>query len=413
MRRPPSALSIAFVALLAATVRGGGEWPRFRGPDGAGVSDATTIPVEWTAEDYNWRVELPGSGHSSPVVWGSRIFLTCADEKTARRIVCCLRADDGKLLWKREYPSKPYRQHHFNHYASASPAADKRRVYVTWTTPDEVTLLALSHDGPEVWRRHLGTFAATHGSGSSPIVFDDLVILANDQKGDGASIIAVDSTTGKTRWAHPRNNSRAAYGTPCIYRPADGPPEIIVASTSHGIAGLDPPTGRLRWEQRGIFPQRCVGSPAVARGLIVATCGVGGRGVVAVAVRPGSQSKKLPPKVAYRVERPVPYVPTPIARGDLLFLWSDQGVVTCLRGATGQRLWQRKVGGNFFGSPVRVGGRLYCISKKGNVVVLAAAEEFKALGRNPLGEGSCATPAIAGGRMYLRTLTHLISVGGK
>jgi len=148
----------------------------------------------------------------------------------------------------------------------------------------------------------------------------------------------------------------------------------------------------------------------VASGLVIGTCGVGSRGTRVVAVRPGASRK---PDVVYSVTKDAPYVPVPLAKGELLFLWSDRGTVTCLRAATGEQVWQERLGANFFGSPVCVSDRLYCISKKGQVYVLAAAAEYKRLAVNPLGEGSFATPAVAGGRMYLRTFSHLISIGGR
>ncbi|NQT52260.1 PQQ-binding-like beta-propeller repeat protein [bacterium] len=409
----PHRLVVAAVLAAAALSRANAaEWPRFRGPDGAGISDAKTIPVQWTEKDYNWKVELPGSGHSSPVLWGRRVFLTCADAKSAARIVCALDADSGQRLWTREFPSKPYRQHQFNSYASASPAADAERVYVAWTTPDEVTLLAFSHEGKTAWRRTLGTFAAMHGSGSSPVVFGSLVVLAIDQKGSQAAIVAVDRRTGETRWTVPRNNRLAAYGTPTVYRPAAGPPQLLFTSSSQGITSVDPATGKVVWEVRGVFPHRCASSPVVAGGVVFGTAGIGGRGRSSAAVRPASPDGAAPAKVAWKLEGNIPYVPTAVAHGDLLFVWTDQGVVMCLRAATGEQVWQQKVGANFFGSPVRVGDRLYCISMKGDVFVLAASDTYKLLARNRLGERSYATPAVAHGRLYLRTCTHLISVGG-
>jgi len=407
---------VVLVVLVAASgAFAGGEWTRFRGPDGAGISPPANLPVKWTDKDYNWKVELPGTGYSSPVLWGDRIFLTCANEKTAKRTVCGLRAGDGKLLWRRDYESKPYRHHRNNSFASSSAAVDADRVYLSWTTPNEVTLLALDHDGKDVWRRNLGAFKAMHGSGTSPIVMGDVVVLANDQAG-GSFLIGVDCKTGKTRWKLDRRTGRASYITPCVYRPDGGPAELIFASSAHGITSIDPGTGKVNWEVAGVFPssQRCVGSPVVASGLIVATCGTGGSGKAGVAVRPGSAGGKTPAKVAWRLSRPIPYTVTALAKGDLLFLLTDHGDVICLRGATGKRLWQERVAdGGFFGSPICVGNRLYVISKEGRVVVLAAADKYRLLGKTSLGERSYSTPAVAGGVMYLRTWTHLMSLGAK
>jgi outer membrane protein assembly factor BamB len=151
----------------------------------------------------------------------------------------------------------------------------------------------------------------------------------------------------------------------------------------------------------------------VASGLVIGTCGSGGGGNYLVAVKPGGSGDVSNSHVAYKLTKVMPYVPTPITNGDLLFLWGDKGVVTCVNAPTGETVWAERVGGNFFGSPIRVEDRLYCLSADGDCVVLTATSQFKVLARNPLGEGSHSTPTVAGGRLYLRTFSHLISIGGK
>ena len=159
-----------------------GAWNRFRGPNGSGVSQAKTVPVRWTQDDYNWRIELPGHGHSSPVVWGDRIFLTCCDPSTALRTLLCVDAPTGDTLWKLDEPSTTYSQHRDNSYATATPTVDSDGVVVTWSTPEAVMLLAVDLQGRELWRRNLGPLVSLQGSGSSPILHQDLVVLINDQE---------------------------------------------------------------------------------------------------------------------------------------------------------------------------------------------------------------------------------------
>ena len=209
-------------------------------------------------------------------------------------------------------------------------------------------------------------------------------------------------------------SGKAAYATPCLLGAAGDSPQIVLESTAHGMTGIDARTGKALWEVPDIFPspKRVVASPVVAGGLVLGQCGEGGVGLHVVAVRPPAKEGDKA-AVAWKITKSAPYVPMPVVRGDLVFLWGDAGTVLCVRAAGGEEVWREKVGGNYFGSPVCVGGRLYCISTKGEVVVLAAAEKYELLARNPLGEKSHATPAIAGGRMYLRTWSHLISVGGK
>ena len=416
-------------AILALTSTAGaaeGEWTRFRGPNGSGISEAATVPVKWTERDYNWKVTLPGIGHSSPVVWGERVFVTCAEPETAKRFVLCFRSTDGRVEWQREYSSRTYTQHRDNCYATATPAVDAEGVVVTWTTPEQVVLLALDLDGSDVWRRDFGPFVSDSGSGSSPILYEDLVVLENDQDDPSldpgytkdppeppgtSSLIAVDRKTGQTRWQIERTTSFAAYGTPCVYQAENGRRELIFTNTARGMAGVDPQTGRINWELNQKFLDRTISSPVVASGLVFAGSGVSIRGTRYVAVRPCSREQE--PEVAYEIRHAVPMVPTPLVKGGRLFLWTDDGVVTCLKVASGEVIWRERVGGSFYGSPVWVNGRLYCIAKNGDVVVLAAADKFELPSRVPLGELSYATPAVAGGVMYLRTQSQLFSLGGK
>lgn len=421
---------LLLVLLPSGAVGDEGPWARFRGPHGAGLSGATTVPATWNQDDYNWKVELPGTGHGSPVVWGNRIFLTCGDPDTARRTILCLDVADGHVLWRRDYPSKTYRQHRDNGYATATPAVDAHGVVTTWSTPEEVILLALDLDGGEVWRRGLGPFVGPHGSGTSPIIVEDLVVLANDQEDPrllarllgrkepadepGKSfLVAVDRGTGATRWEVPRRTTLAAYSTPCLRQSDGGLPELIFTSTSHGVTAVDPATGRVHWEKDDVFSDRCVGSPVSAAGLVIAGFGNGARGTRYVAVRPGSQAEGREPVLAYDVTRSVPLVPTPLVKDGRLFLWADDGVVTCMEVSTGEVIWRNRVGGDFYGSPVCISDRLYCIAKNGEVVVLAASAKYEVLARVPLGEPSYATPAVSNGVIYLRTRSHLFSLGGK
>ncbi len=388
------------------------SWSRFRGPNGTGISEATAFPVTWTAEDYRWRVELPGIGYSSPVVRGERVFITSASEDDATQMIYCLEIGNGDRVWQREYPSITHPKHKFNCYASSTPAIDEARLYFVWATPQNYHVVALDQQtGKEIWRREVGPFVAEHGYGASPIVFEDLVILPNDQDGESFTL-ALDAKTGEDRWRTPRKTEKTAYATPLIYRSQDGPAQLIQSSWAHGVSSLDAGTGKVNWEL-DVMTYRVVGSPAVASGLIFAGCGGGGVGKRMFAVRPGDPSKGTEPEVAYEMKGALPYVPTPIGKDPLVFLWGDQGIVTCLDAPTGKVLWKERVGGNYFGSPVRVGDHLYCISREGELVVLAADDEFRVVSRIDLGERSNSTPAVADGVMYLRTVSHLMAIGGR
>jgi outer membrane protein assembly factor BamB len=388
------------------------EWTRFRGPNGSGISSAKTIPTKWTDADFNWKTALPGAGHSSPVVWGDRIFLTTGDDQAQKVWLMCIGVSDGHVLWQKGFPLTPYHKNSYNTFASGSPAVDAARVYACWSAPASYRLVALTHDGEKVWEKELGPFVSQHGGGASPIVYQDQVVLANEQ--DGPSfLIAVAAATGKTLWQTPRNTNQTAYATPCVYEPKDGPATLIFASQAHGLAAVAPDSGKVAWELPDLFDKRVVSSPVLAAGLIIGTCGSGGGGNYLVAVTPGDAAKDRKPAVAYTIRRSAPYVPTSVCVGDRLFLWSDAGIVSCVQAASGEVKWQERVGGNYFSSPVWVDGRLFGISTKGEVVVLEASDRFEILARNPLGETTHSTPAVAGGRMYIHTAKHLISVGGR
>jgi len=405
-------LAVCGLVVIAALAHGE-EWTRFRGPNGTGESETAGIPTAWKAGEERWKVELPGSGNASPVLWGEKIFLISADPKNGTRFVHCHSAADGTLLWKREYPSSVHAIHQLNTLASSTPTVDDERVYCAWSTPEEFTLLALTHDGEPVWKANLGPFASQHGFGTSPIIHGDSVIIVNDQDAD-SFVIAVDRASGKTKWKVPRRHipeQNTCYSTPCVYKPDGRPEELILCSRAHGVSSLDPRSGQTNWETE-VFEQRAVSSPIVVGNLVLATCGQGSGNNNLVALRPYAKGTEA--EVAYRIDRTsAPYVPSPVAKGDLIFLWGDRGVVTCIDGASGEIHWRKRVGGNYYGSPVRVGDAIYCLSNDGECVAIAAGKEFAELGRSPLGETARSTPAVALGRMFLRTETHLLAIGKK
>ena len=400
------------LGLILAQAAFAQEWSRFRGPNGEGISPDSSFPVHWTNDDYLWNKELPGIGYSSPVVCGTRLFITSALEEDATQIVSCLSTTDGTILWQQRFASTKHKRHPFNCFASSTPALDEDSLYFLWANPEQLAVVKLEQaSGKEVWRRDLGAFAAEHAVGASPIVYKDMLIVPNDQDGD-SSIVAFDRGTGEIRWQAPRRAEKTAYSTPCLYTPEAGATQLIVTSWAHGFSGLDPQTGKTLWELP-IFKNRVVNSPLVGSGLVIACSGTGGIGRQMFAVRPGQAERGIEAEVVYEPKGSLPYVVTPVACGDLLFSWFDKGVVTCLEIASGEKIWQERIGGDYFGSPVCAGGKLYCISREGQVVVLSASREFEELGRVDLGEPSHSTPAIAGGVMYLRTRSHIMALGSK
>ena len=420
MKTLRASTSIAIVVAVFGLNSQAQEWTRFRGPDGTGISQAKTIPTKITEADINWKVELPGTGHSSPVLWGERIFLTSTGDKSGGISVLCLSAEDGRLLWRRDFPLTPFARHPYNSFAASTPAVDAQRVYVVWNEPQHYLLTALDHDGKTAWQRDFGPFVSQHGCGISPIVYKNKVILGNEQddakfvkdspRSGESFVVAVEARTGKTLWQTPRRSAVVAYSTPCIYEPKNGKPALIFNSQGHGIYAVDPDTGKVLWEYEQAFDKRSVSSPMIAGDIILGSCGSGPGGNFVTAVKAGATGRVT--ELAYQVKKSAPYVPTGVVRGNLIWLWSDGGIVTCLDAPTGAIRYQERVDGNYFGSPVWVDGRLFCVSTTGDVVVLEASDNFKVLHRYPLHELCHSTPAVALGRMFVRTEKHLVSLGG-
>lgn len=412
--RPVACLSLMWLTLCfpGESRLTGQEWTRFRGPNGTGQVQAEGIPVEFESEHVLWKVTIPGKGHSQPVFHGDRIFLTSATDAGRKRSLFALRRSDGEKLWEKSVTFDTHKKHSLNSFASGSPTVDAERVYATFVMPERSVVLAFDHEGQEVWKRELGNWESQHGHGTSPIIHGEKLIIAHDHLGE-SFVVALDRKTGQPVWKTPRKSDRAAYGTPCLVEREGQRPELLFTSKSHGISSLDPETGKMNWEAP-LFDKRSVSSPVVYQGrLAFGTCGSGGGGNYLVAVKLGGKGNVSDSHLAYRLNRSIPYVPTPVLAGELLFLWSDKGVVSCVEAASGEVLWQKRVGGQYYASPVCVNGKIYCVSTDGEVVVLGATREFQVLARNALDEPSHCTPAIADGRMYLRTFSSLICVGSK
>ena len=402
------------LALLLILEAGAQEWTRFRGPNGTGISDAKGIPVAWTEKDFKWKVATPGESHSQPVLWGDKIFLTSAVDQGKERMLLCFAKEDGKELWTKKYPLPTHPPgNRYSGFANGSPAVDKERVYACFVSAEQFLVKAYDHEGKDVWSVNLGPFESQHGHGASPIVYEEKLIVVNDQDGE-SSIVALEVKTGKTVWKCPRRGVKqnTAYGTPMILERKGQPAIILTTSHSHGVSALDPKIGSMLWESPGIFDKRSVASPVVAGDLVFGSCGSGGGGNFMVAVHLGG-------KVAYTFKDKIdkkeiaPYVPTPITLGNRLFAVGDSGVAFCLEASSGKEIWKETLltAGNFFCSPILIDGKIYCCSTKGEMIVFAAADQFKLLARNPVGEGSHSTPCVDGDRLYLKTFTHLVCIG--
>jgi len=398
------------------------EWTRFRGPNGTGVSLSQKIPAKWTDKNQQWKVQLPGLGHSSPVVWGDKVFLLSANPQDATRYVLGYSAVDGRQLWVRTYASTAHHLHERSSYASCTPAVDSERVYVAWSTPEQTLLKAFDHDGNEEWSVDLGRWVSQHGFGTSPIVYGEMVILHDSQQADqldpgvqpGESfMLAFDRRTGRELWRTPLVSKNVCYSVPFIFQPPSGRPELVCTSTGNGVFSLDPRTGEENWSI-DVFQMRTVNSPIFAGGHIFGSTGSGAYSSnYIVAVKPGKQAE-----VAFELKNgadfKAPYVPCLIAKDNNVFLFYDRGFASCIDASSGKIHWFERTGGAFSGSPVMAGDRIYCIDEEGDVWVIAAdPTKYRLLAKNALGEPSRSTPAISGDKMFLRTESHLICIAGE
>lgn len=409
---------LCVASLISAFVPAGAvaqEWTRFRGPNGTGISETKGIPVTWTEADYRWRVRIPGEGHSQPVIWGDKLFLLTAMDQGRERALLCLNKNDGQELWRKSYTLPTHRPQNRNSgYANGSAVVDATRVIATFVSQDHHWVRAFDHSGKELWSHDLGTFRSQHGHGASPMIYESLVVVTNDQDGD-SSVVAFDVRTGKIAWQVPRKsvNGGTAYATPCVYQAPGGAPELLLASQGHGISSLDPKTGKLNWESP-VYDKRMVASPVVAGEVVIGSCGSGGgAGNYLSAVKLGGKGDVSGTHVAYTLKRATPYVPTPLFRDGRLYVVNDAGIASVLEPATGREIWSERLRAEFFASPVMIDGKIYAASSKGEMIVFAAADTFQLLGRSPLGEGTHSTPCVDGGRIYVKTFTHLVCVGAK
>ena len=381
------------------------NWPGWRG-DGSGVSTDKNLPTYWSDKDnVAWKTALPGEGNSSPIAWGDQVFVTASTDKGQKRVVLCLSAKDGGILWQTPLDAgKPAQTHGKNGYASCTPVCDGRRVYAFFDSPG---LVGLDLKGTLLWTRPLGPFKSVWNLAASPIVCGELVVMSCDHEGQ-SFIVAVDRTTGAEKWRTPRA-AKSQYATPILID-HNGRPQIVVSGDP--VISYDVSTGRQLWTCRGMKkpPDTIVPTPLYHNGLVYCTCGRNGP---TMAVDPGGAGDVTDTHVRFYVPTGGPYVPSPLFYPTLL-LPDDDGLLRFLD-AKGKAIVTHKLAGRFTASPVGADGRMYWPSESGGVFVVdvskAVQGDVRFVGVNDLGEHCLASPAIAGGKIYIRTEKHLFCIG--
>ncbi len=420
----------------------GTNWPQWRGPESSGISPEMNLPTEWSAtKNIEWKTPLPGRGHSSPVIWGNKIFLTTSlegpvitDAKAPTHFlrgkeflhpdsvgadhsytlkVLALDARTGKILWERTaYEGTVYdNRHKKNTYASPTPATDGHHLYVFFGSEG---LYCYDFRGNLIWKASLGPMGTMGmGTGISPVLYENLVIVQCDQEfeGEGAFTAAVDKKTGKQVWRSERKEA-ATWATPLLVRAPER--TELVASGAYRIVSYDPATGRELWRTEGLM-SNAIPSPVANREMVFVSAGYPAKKVIAIRLG-GSGDLTATPNIVWKYDKGTAYVPSPILYGEHLYLMTDKGLVTCLDARTGQVKYEGArvpVPATFSASPVAFEGKILMTSEDGDTFVIKAGPVHEVLRTNSLGEPVYASPAIAEGRLFIRGEKHLYCIREK
>jgi outer membrane protein assembly factor BamB len=419
MKRVFAHLLVVF-SLAAWPVRA--QWPQFRGPDGNGHAASRNLPLTWS-EDQNvrWKTPIHGRAWSSPVILGGQVWLTTATEDGRELSAIAVDEATGKIVYdlKLFQVATPQYAHPFNTYASPTPVIEPGRVYVTFGSPGTAAIDTAT--GKVIWERRDLECNHFRGAGSSPIIWNDLLIMHYDGS-DVQYLVGLDKKTGKTVWQTKRSidfqdlgpdgkpqaegDLRKAFATPHVIT-VNGEP-LLVSLGAKAAYGYDPRTGREIWRIIERSAHSASTRPVVSHGLVFYPTGWGKAQLMAV--RPDGRGDVTDTHVVWRLARGVPNKPSLILLGDLIFMVNDAGIVSCVEAKTGEVVWQSRVGGTYSASPIVAGGRVYLFSEEGKTTVLDAGRAFKVLAENQLGDGFMASPAVAGDALYLRSRTHLYRI---
>jgi len=433
---------------LSAAVMSRGSWPSFRGREAIGIADGQNLPDSWnveTGENILWRTVIPGLAHSSPIVWGDRIYVTTAisqdpkatfkpglygdgdastDRSSQRWELVAIDKRTGRIAWERvAHEGVPRNKRHMKStYASATPVTDGR-VIVAWFGSEGV--YAFNMDGSPRWtvdigRVNMGAYdipTYEWGPASSPIIWNDLVIIQCDTQAD-SFVLALDVATGKTVWKTERDEL-PSWGTPTVVSTPAGPE--LVTNAANAVRGYDPRTGAERWRLGG-SSKITAPTPFAADGLIVVASGRAPERPVFV-IKAGAHGDITPPPgqstsagLAWSKTARGPYMPTPLAYGGLLYVLGNNGVFDAYVLQTGEEVYRQRVphpGSGFSASPVAADGKIYISGEDGEMIVLAAGREFRSIATNSMGEALMATPALSEGVMYVRGSRTLFAIGRK
>lgn len=417
--------SLALMALALVSPSQVGNWPGWRGPRGDGIANETNLPTQWSAtENIAWKAPIPGRGHSSPIVWGDRVFLTACHEDQGKHALLCLDRKTGQILWERQQEQKLQKAiHQQNSHASSTPATDGKRVFVTFHDTPHFVACCYDFDGNLLWKKSPGDFYSRHGFCSAPLLHKNLVILNGDQDSPNGRenqalrkqgiaydsyLVALDQATGEERWRTKRPHNIRSYTPPLVFDMAGK--KQLVLSGSLSVASYEPDTGKPIWIVDKVPTEQYVSSLVYANNLLFLTYGFPKKGYMAI--KPDGQGDVTNSHVVYNFERQGGYVPSPIAHGGYFYFVNDEGIASCVEATTGKSQWKERLGKKHHASPISAAGRLYFTDDDGITYVLQPGpEKCDILRKNPLNEECYASPAVSRGNLFIRTLHHLWCVG--
>jgi outer membrane protein assembly factor BamB len=404
--------------LTAPNAMFGDNWAGWRGPGRNGVSHESGLPLKWSSgENVAWKAPLPGMGVGGPIIWGDRIFVTdCDGPHQANLHVICLARDSGRELWHDQFWGTAPTLHHDTKSSMATPVpvTDGQFVFAFFGTGD---VFCTTVEGELVWQRSLaseyGAFENRFAASSSPVLYENLMIVQCDHYGD-SYVLAIDKATGATAWKVDRPGYWHSWASPQLVpvAGAKSPPQgrfELVLCGSEKLDAFDPATGRKLWTVTGML-RECIPTPVFDNGLIYAVSGPKGP---TLAVRPGGRGDVTNSHVAWSAIRGAPFVPSAIVVGPAYELVDDAGVLTCLDAIRGTRRWQSRLPGRYTASPLAGDGKLYFFNEDGMTTVISSrAERFQVLSQNAIDEPIFATPAISQGQLFIRAPSRLWCIGG-
>lgn len=383
------------------------NWPQWRGPRLDGTSQDRGFPTELTEKTQLWKTELPGEGHASPIVWGDRIFLIAVLPDTLDRALLCLERTSGQILWQQPILKAVLEgKHRLNSHASSTPATDGEKIFTAFLDQTEVVISAHDFNGKQIWQARPGTFASKHGFCSSPILFEDKVIVNCDHDGPGY-IVALARADGHELWRIQRPNQTRSYCVPLI-RELAGRTQMVL-SGSKCVTSYDPHDGHLIWMMDGPTEQ-FVASPVVDEksGLLLLSGGFPEHHILAI--KPDGFGDVTHTHVQWRTNKGVSYVPSPICTGGWFLIVSDSGIGHCFNARTGDIAWEERMK-EHHASLVSAENRVYFINDFGLMRTVKPGESYELLAESELKEKVFASPAMSEGQIFIRGSKHLFCLG--